>query len=102
VPDDDSKTLAILDKWKKGGRGFHSMKIRQAVKLLEAQEEKGCKITQWMGQQSRLPLLPPVHEIPKPEELEGLSYQELRTVFVGATEWKALAEKTIANLQRQR
>ena len=95
------KVQEAFDKWEKRGLS-KSRKICEAIVKLHDEEEKGGKITAFNGQQSKLPMLPPVYEIPTKQDLEGLTYDERRTIFFAAQEWVTLVRKSIEMDQKQR
>ena len=98
---DSKKVKEAFDKWKHR-KLSKSQKICQAIIKLHEEEERGSKITAFNGQQSKLPLLPPVYEVPKMSDLDGLTYDEIRTLKFAAMEWVRLADKSIIEIQRQK
>lgn len=98
---DSKKVKEAFDKWKHR-KLSKSQKICQAIIKLHEEEERGSKITAFNGQQSKLPLLPPVYEVPTKSDLEGLTYDEKRTIFFAAQEWVTLVRKSIEIDQKQR
>jgi hypothetical protein len=97
----DKKVSEAMDKWAKRNLS-QSSKVCDAIIKLHEEEERGSKITAFNGQQSKLPLLPPVYEIPVRSDLEGLTYDELRTIFSASHEWLALSKKMLEMMQKQR
>lgn len=94
------KVLDILDGWKQ--KGSTSDKICLSIIKQWEEEQRGNKITIYTGEQSKLPTLPPVYEIPHAEDLEGLTYEEKRTLKFAAMEWVRLVDKSIIAEQKQR
>lgn len=96
-----SKVLEALDKWDKRGLSQSEMICKSIIKQ-HAEEEKANKLPNYFGNQTKLPLLPPVYEVPKMSDLDGLTYDELRTVMFAAMEMVALTRKRIEITQKQR
>jgi hypothetical protein len=96
-----NKYNEIKDSYQKRGISLSNKLVDALIKQYE-DEQKGSKITAFNGQQSKLPLLPPVYEVPTQADLEGLSYNELRTIFSASQEWVALSRKKIEMIQKQR
>lgn len=97
----DKKVSEAMDKWMKRSLS-QSNKVCEAIIKLHEEEERGSKLTQYTGQQSKLPLLPPVYEVPTTADLQGLTYEEMRTVKFAAMEWVRLVDKSIIEQQKQR
>ena len=94
------KVVDIVDSKKQ--KGSYSDWICRAILKAYEEEQKGSKLTQYTGQQSKLPLLPPVYEVPTNADLDGLTYDEKRTIFFAAQEWVTLVRKSIEMQQKQR
>ena len=95
------KVQEAFDKWEKRGLS-KSRKICEAIVKLHDEEERGSKITTFNGQQSKLPMLPPVYEPLKAEDLLGLTYDEKRTILFACMETQRIVAKSIEQEQKQR
>lgn len=94
------KVIDIIDAWKM--KGSYSDKICAAITKQYEDEQRGSKLTVWTGQQSKLPTLPPVYESLKPSDLQGLTSDEIQTIYYALGQSLTVVEKAIRKAEALR